>query len=153
MSSTPQKATPGARLPRSPGARTLWEIPFSSRMTDADSAHLAGLLDMTTYLNVAAASRHDNAGFVELDRDSGLFLHRGDSDGEWTLRAQTWGQPTDQRVHDWEVLAAGAAHRLDPQVTPPERRIAIPAEVPDLHVGRAANKRLAGFRRHLVGIR
>jgi hypothetical protein len=133
--------------------RTLFEIPFSSHMTDHDSALLARLLDMTTRLHPKMAPRHDSPGLARLDHYSGLFLKRGEIEGDWTLEARTWGQPTAQSAHDWQVLAAGAAHRLDPNVILPERLTASSAEIPDRPVGRAANKRLARVRRRLAGVR
>ena len=133
--------------------RTLFEISFSSDMTDHDSALLARLLDMTTRLHPKMAPRHDSPGLARLDHYSGLFLRRGEADGDWTLEARTWGQPSAQSVHDWQVLAAVAAHRLDPKVIPPERLTVSSAQVPDHPVGRAANRRLARLRRRLAGVR
>jgi hypothetical protein len=133
--------------------RTLFEIPFSSHMTDHDSALLTRLLDMTRRVHPKMVPRHDSPGLTRLDHHSGLFLNRGEVEGEWTLEARTWGQPTVQTVHDWQVLAAGAAHRLDPKVILPERLSVSSAETADRPVGRAANKRLARVRRRLAGLR
>jgi hypothetical protein len=134
-------------------AQTLFEIPFSSQMSDHDSALLARLLDMTTRVHPKMGPRHDSPGLTRLDHHSGLFLKRGEIEAEWTLEARTWGQPTAQSVHEWQVLAAGAAHRLDPKVILPEQLTIGSVEVPDRPVGRAANKRLSGVRRRLAGLR
>src|SRR5581483_6650333 len=99
-----------------------------------------------------AARRHDTPGFARLDHYSGLFLKRGMVEGEWLLEARTWGRPAAQSVHEWHVLAAGAAHQLDPTVTFPERLESSGREIADRPLGRAANKRLARFRRRLVGL-
>ena len=68
------------------------------------------------------------------------------------LEARTWGQPAPESVHEWQVLAAGAARLLDPVVTFPERLTAVSPGYPMRPVGRAANKRLAGFRRRITGL-
>jgi hypothetical protein len=134
-----------------PGGQTLFAIPFASQMTDHDSALLARSLGMSTDMYPRVGPRHDSPGVIRLDHHSGLFLQRGEVEGEWTLEARTWGQPTAQSVHDWQVLAAGAAHQLDPKVIAPDRVAVIPIEMPDLLVGRAVNKRFAPFRRRLAG--
>ena len=132
--------------------RTLFEIPFSSHMTNHDSDLLARLLDMTTRMHPKMATLDGSPGLARLDHYSGLFLTRGEAEGHWTLQARTWGRPSAQSVHDWHVLAAIAAHRLDAEVILPERLTVSLAEMPDRLVGRAANKRLARVRRRLVGL-
>lgn len=152
-----EKSPPGAEAfapdRQASAGRTLFEIPFSSQMTDHDSARLARLLDMTTRVHTRMGPRHDSPGLARLDHHSGLFLHRGAIEGEWTLEGRTWGQPTLQSVHEWQVLAAVAARRLDPEVILPERLTVASPVIPDRPVGRAANKRLARARRRLVGLR
>lgn len=140
-------------MPPNPhGGQTLFAIPFASEMTNRDSGRLAGSLGMSTDLHPTTGPRHDNPGVVRLDHQSGLFLIRGETQGEWTLEARTWGQPPAQSVHDWEVLAAVAARQLDPTVTLPDRvAVLAAADVPDLPVGRAANRRFARFRLRLAG--
>ena len=136
----------------------LFEVPFASVMSDDDLALLALILDLSTRaqptirLRHETAPRHDTPGFARLDHYSGLFLKRGVAEGEWRLEARTWGRPAAQSVHEWHVLAAGAARELDPTVTLPERLDAGGGEIPDHPLGRAANKRLARFRRCLVGL-
>jgi hypothetical protein len=136
---------------KTPGGQTLFAISFASQMTNHDSALLAGSLGMSTDLHPTTGPRHDTPGVIRLDHQSGLFLKRGEMEGAWTLEARTWGQPPPQSVHQWRVLAAVAAHQLDPNVTPPDRVAVISAEIPDLLVGRAVNKRFAPFRRRLAG--
>lgn len=133
-----------------PGGQTLFAIPFASQMTDHDSALLSRSLDMSTDMHPQAGPRHDSPGLVRLDHHSGLFLMRGEVEGEWTLEARTWGQPTAQSVHEWQVLAADAAHQLDPTVIAPDRVAVVSADIPDLLVGRASNTRFAAFRRRLA---
>jgi hypothetical protein len=128
---------------------TLFELPFATAMGDRDVALLAGTLDLSADIHPAS---HNSPGVARLDHHSGLFLKRGSTEGQWMLQARTWGHPPPQRVHEWHVLAAGAAHLLDPTVTPPERLAARPSGIPQRPVGRAQNKRLARIRRHLVGL-
>src|SRR5581483_1341026 len=136
----------------------LFEVPFASAMSDHDLALLARMLDLwtrvqpTTHSRHDAARRHDTPGFARLDHYSGLFLKRSVVEGEWLLQARTWGHPAAQSVHEWLVLAAGAAGQLDPTVTPPERLDAGAREISDHPLGRAGNKRLARLRRRLVGL-
>jgi hypothetical protein len=146
---------------RPPGRQrgtVLFEVPFASVMNDRDLALLARMLDLSTRIEPTIRPRHDTAprhhtpGFARLDHFSGLFLKRGEVDGEWLLEARTWGRPAAQSVHEWHVLAAGAACTLDPTVAPPERLDAGAPEISDRPVGRAANKRLARIRRRLVGL-
>jgi len=150
---------PSARLPVAPncgpparGAVTLFELPFASTMGDRDLALLARMLDLSMRMHPKTRPRDDTPGFARLDHYSGLFLKRGVIEGDWMLEARTWGHPAAQRVHEWHVLAAGAAHQLDPTVTFPERVHGSSPEIPDRPLGRAANKRLARIRRRLVGL-
>ncbi len=137
----------------------LFEVPFASVMSDRDLALLARSLDLSTHAPATTGPHQDRpplretAGFARLDHFSGLFLRRGLVEGKWLLEGRSWGRPAAQSVHEWHVLAAGAARELDPTVTLPERLTASARMVPDRPVGRAANKRLAGIRRRLVGLR
>gem|GEM_PF-1183300 len=136
----------------------LFDVPFASVMSDYDLALLARMLDLSTRVQSTsrsrhhAARRHDTPGFARLDHYSGLFLKRGVVEGEWLLEARTWGHPAAQSVHEWHVLAAGAARALDPTVTSPEPLDAGALEIPSRPLGRAANKRFARVRRRLVGL-
>ncbi len=136
----------------------LFEVPFASVMSDRDLARLAGSLDLSTRPQPTIrphrdrGPRPDTPGFARLDHYSGLFLRRGAVDGKWLLEARTWGRPAAQSIHEWHVLAAGAARALDPTVTLPERLDSGERVIPDLPLGRAANKRLARIRRRLVGL-
>lgn len=129
---------------------TLFEIPFASAMSDPDAAVLARALDVSRPIHVKA--RHEGFGVARLDHYSGLFLAPGAVDGHWTLEARTWGDPAAQTVHEWHVMAAGAAHQLDDTVAIPGRLSSRLPEVPDRPLGRAGNKRLARIRRRMVGL-
>jgi hypothetical protein len=147
-----------SRSPVRQRGNVLFEVPFASVMSDRDLARLALMLGLSTRIEPTIRPRHDTAprhhtpGFARLDHHSGLFLKRGVVDGEWQLEARTWGRPAAQSVHEWHVLAAGAARKLDPTVALPERLDAGAPEISDRPVGRAANKRLARIRRRLVGL-
>ena len=150
---------PLARQSPARHGHVLFEVLFASLMRDRDLALLALMLNLSTRAQPAIRSRHDTPprhdtpGFARLDHYSGLFLKRGVVEGQWLLEARTWGRPAAQSVHEWHVLAAGAARALDPTVTAPERLDAGAHEIPNLPLGRAANKRLARVRRRLVGLR
>jgi hypothetical protein len=143
-----------AQIPSSAarGAMTLFEVPFATPMSNRDLALLARTLDMSTRVRPMMLPPHDTPGLARLDHYSGLFLKRGVVEGKWSLEARTWGHPPAQTVHEWHVLAAGAARQLDPSVPFPERLHANPPEITDFRVGRAANKRLSQIRRRLVGV-
>lgn len=148
---TPASA-PISRRPAT-GAVTLFEVPFATAMSNHDLALLARTLDLSTRVHPVTLPHHDTPGLARLDHFSGLFLKRGVVEGEWSLEARTWGHPTAQTVHEWHVLAAGAAHQLDPDVPLPEHLHADSSEITmDLPLGRAANKRLARIRRRLGGV-
>jgi hypothetical protein len=134
------------------GGTTLFEVPFASPMSDLDLALLARTLDLSTRRHAKMHPRRNSPGFARLDHHSGLFLELRAAEGQWMLQARTWGHPAPQSVHEWHVLAAGAAHRLDPTVTLPEPLSPTSAEIPDRPLGQAANKRLARIRRHMVGL-
>ena len=165
-SAAARRLSPGVEAPPLAGpipvrqrGNVLFEVPFASVMSDRDLALLARMLDLSTRIEPTIRPRHDTAprhhtpGFARLDHYSGLFLKQRDKvNGEWLRLAQTWGRPAAQSVHEWHVLAAGAARKLDPTVAPPERLDAGAREISDRPVGRAANKRLAQIRRRLVGL-
>lgn len=138
--------------PPARGAVTLFEIPFVTGMNSRDLALLARTLDLSTRMHPVTRPRHDTPGLARLDHCSGLFLKRGVPEGRWSLEARTWGHPPAQSVHAWHVLAAGAAHQLDPTVPLPKRLHTDPSEPQDRPVGRAANQRLSRIRRRLVGL-
>jgi hypothetical protein len=141
-----------ASAPPAQGPTTLFEITFATAMTDGDLALLVRALDLSRRMHPPMHPRHESPGLARLDHNSGLSLKRGSTDGHWTLQAQTWGHPAPRSVHEWHVLAAGAAHQLDPTVALPERLNGSAPEIPDRPLGRAANRRLAGFRRRMVGL-
>ena len=139
-----------SRSARSPV--TLFEVPFAAAMDDHDVASLAGALALSTAPRSKGSGRKDNLGFARLDHFSGLFLQRNAVEGQWILRAQTWGRPGPQAIHGWHVAAAMAARRLDPTVNIPDRAPDTARAVQGRHVGRASNRRLSRFRRRLVGV-
>lgn len=138
--------------PSTPGATTLFEVPFVSAMGNSDLALLTRTLDLSTRMHPKLRPRHDSPGLARLDHHSGLFLMRSVIDGQWMLQARTWGHPSAQSVHGWHVLAAAAARQLDPTVTLLERLQCSPPGIPNRPLGAVANKRLARVRRRLVGL-
>ena len=141
------QADPPAR-----GVSTLFEVPFASAMSDLDLTLLERTLDLSVRRDAKMHPRPDSPGFALLDRDSGLFLEPRAAEGQWMLQARTWGHPAPDSVHEWHVVAAGGARRLDPTVIVPERLNASPPELADRPLGRAANKRLSRFRRRIGGL-
>lgn len=130
--------------------RTIFSVPFHSALTDADLARLHSAMGMATYLSPKPGVSGASAGVAKLDLWSGLFLVRGEEDGEWALEGRTWGNPSEGLVHEWHVRAALAARALDPAVVVPPR---VPLAETDGRlraVGRAANKRSARLARRLM---
>lgn len=157
MSSTATSPTPADSAqrhnPHHRGGRLLFEVPFAAAMSDAELACLGHALDISTHLQPKMRPDPNSPGVARLDDSSGLYLERGPRDGGWLLQARTWGRPAPSTVHEWQVLAAQAAGRLDPQVTLPDRVAPPPRPaVADRIVGEAANKHLAHLRRRLVGL-
>jgi len=134
------------------GGIALFQVPFASAMSDPELALLARTLDLVTHMYPKMSPDPNSPGVVRLDHYSGLFLERGDGEGQWVLEARTWGHPAPQSVHEWHLLAAGAARQLDPTVPLPERLPASALETQTRPLGRVANKRLAGIRRRFVGL-
>ena len=130
----------------------LFQVPFTSAMGDSDLAVLAHLLDLSTHMYPKMRPDPNSPGVARLDHFSGLFLERGAEKGRWVLEARTWGNPACRSVHEWEVIVAQAARLLDPRVPLPERLPDSQRATPDRPLGRAANRRLARFRRRLLGL-
>ncbi len=107
-------ATTARRNPTHAGGRMLFSIPFACPMSDADVALLARLLQMNTHMHPKLHGNPAGPGTALLDFDSGLFLRRGEGEGHWTLEGRTWGNPAAPTVHEWEIVAADVARRLDP---------------------------------------
>ena len=145
-------APASSRHPRERGGTVLFEVRFTSAMRDSDLAVLAHVLDLSRHMYPKMRPDPNSPGVARLDHFSGLFLERGAEQGQWVLEARTWGNPAPRTVHEWQVLAAQAARQLDPHVTLPERLPHSQLATPDRPLGRAATKRLAGFRRRLVGL-
>jgi hypothetical protein len=133
-------------------AETLFEVSFATAMDDHDLAVLARGLDLYTNPRTKASPHDEDLGFARLDYASGVFLRRSTIEGEWILQARTWGHPAATTVHGWHVLATEVARQLDPTVSVPDRTPATASLIPDRRVGRAANSRMADFRRRLVGL-
>lgn len=109
----------GSSYGRSARRRILFSVPFESPMTDADLARLRSELDLVTYITPKPGVSGASLGVVPLDFWSGLFLVRGNREGEWVLEGRTWGLPPDAVVHGWHVRAALAARELDRTVEIP----------------------------------
>ena len=150
--SRPEPAYTATSTPRGRRPKTLFQVPFASAMSDPDIALLARTLGLTAHMHPRLSPSPNGPGAVRLDHHSGLFLKRGASDGQWLLEARSWGHPAPERIHEWQVLAAGAARLLDPVVTFPERLPTVPSEHALHPVGRAANKRLARIGRRPQGL-
>lgn len=110
--------------PAGPGAshdHTCFAVQFHSAMSDADIAHLAAELNMSTCFHPKLRPAVAPLGFVRLDFYSGLFLLRGKRENEWTLECRTWDRAAPDIIHEWQLLAAAAARLLDPSVPVPSR--------------------------------
>jgi hypothetical protein len=130
----------------------VFEIRFTSPMSDLDLDRLRGVLDLSTHMYPKMRPDPNSPGVARLDHHSGLFLERGAGESQWLLQARTWGRPAPQTVHDWQLLAAQAAHQLDPRVSLPERSANPQPAVAERPPGQAASKRLARIRRRLAGL-
>jgi hypothetical protein len=99
--------------------RTLFSVPFKSRMTDEDASRLHTSLELETYLTPKPGVSAVGPGVARLDFWSGLFLEHGPRDGGWVLEGRTWGSPPESLVHEWHIRAAQAAKQLDRDVQVP----------------------------------
>lgn len=138
--------------PHHRGGTVLFEVPFTSAMSDADLAVLGHVLDLWTHMYPKMRPDPTSPGIARLDHVSGLFLDRGPGERQWVLQARTWGTPAPQTVHEWHLLAAQAARQLDQHVVLPERLPDRPSATQDRPLGPAAHTRLAQLRRRLVGL-
>jgi hypothetical protein len=134
------------------GANTLFDVNFSSAMTEADRAVLSTRLGLTSHVVPQADPSQGDVRFSRLDNSSSLFLQPGSEAGTWLLQGRTWGDPSAQNVHDWHVVAAYAAQLLDSSVTPPGRRPISQTTAPQRDVSASQNKRFSQIRRRLVGM-
>jgi hypothetical protein len=116
-------------------SRTLFSVDFRSPMGDEDLLRLHRSLDMVTYLSPKPGVAGAQPGVAKLDEWSGLFLVRGEAEGEWALEARTWGDPPAEAVNSWRHLAALAARELDSGVDVPAAVVASRASAPDLRDG------------------
>jgi hypothetical protein len=87
----------------------------------ADTQLLSRRLQLAIDLQPKLRNSPVSPGFVRQDFESGLFLLHGQQEDDWLLEARTWGRPGDGTVRGWQILAADAAHALDPAVTDPNR--------------------------------
>ena len=138
--------------PHHRGGKVMFQVPFTSAMSDADLAVLAHVLDLSTHMYPKMRPDPNSPGVARLDHFSGLFLERGADEGQWMLEGRTWGKPAPRTVHEWHLLAAQAARQLDPDVTLPEPMPNAHASTPDRPRGRAANRRLGRLRRRMAGL-
>ena len=113
---SPSASPPHASAAQERGGTVLFKVGFVSQMTDTDLHRLARTLDLTTHMHPKMRPDPTSPGVARLDHWSGLFLERGSEIGRWTLEARTWGHPAAESVHAWHLLAAWAAHQLDPTV-------------------------------------
>jgi hypothetical protein len=148
----PGPAPTPTSTPHGRGGTILFQVPFASVMSNPEIALLARTLDLTTHMYPKMRPSPNSPGVARLDHYSGLFLERGAAEGQWVLEARTWGHPASESVHEWHLLAAGAAHMLDPAVTFPERLTGVSPGYPTRALGRAANKRLARIGRRILGL-
>ena len=130
----------------------LFEVPFTSAMSDSDLDLLRRSLDLTTHMHPKMRPDPNGPGVVRLDHFSGLFLERGETDGTWLLEARTWGNRAPESADEWHLLAAFAARQLDRTVKLTETFPRTPADIPDRPVGSVQNRRFAAFRRRLAGL-
>jgi hypothetical protein len=130
----------------------LFEVFFSSDMSESDLALLVRALGLSLHTHPKTSPDPASYGIARLDYGSGLFLKPGPTQQQWLLQARTWSNPQPQTVHEWHLLACGAACQLDPTVKPPERLPSKASDGPTRPVGEAANRRLSGIRRRLVGL-
>jgi hypothetical protein len=128
---------------------SMFRVPFASAMSDADTAVLARSLELVTHMHPKLHDSPVSPGVVRLDFDSGLFLERGSSEGQWVLVGRTWGHPPPHDVHDWHLRAAAAAHRLDATVNPPGAPRARGARGTAAPPDRPTSKHSAGIARRL----
>jgi len=105
-----------------PRVRVLFRIPFRSPMGDEEADRLRGALDMALSLQSKHPALAPPLGVAPLGPGSGLFLVRGEEDGEWALECRTWEDPSPSLAREWELIARLAARRLDPSVPFPSPR-------------------------------
>lgn len=98
------------------GHRTLFTVPLHSAMEPADIRRLARAAGLDCDLVSKLRGDTVSPGLRRLDFASGLFLVRGEREGEWRLEARTWGAPASGAVRRWELWAASAARVVDSEV-------------------------------------
>jgi hypothetical protein len=109
--------------------KTLFSVPFRSKMTDDESNRLRATLDLVMFISPKPGVSGASLGVVPLDFWSALYLDRGAGDDEWVLEGRTWGSPPERAVHDWYVRTALGAKEIDPSVeVPPPAGSKTPAQ-------------------------
>jgi hypothetical protein len=140
-----------ASAARERGGTALFRIEFVSQMTDSDLHRLARTLDLVTHMHPKMHPDPTSLGVARLDHGSGLFLERGSGVGRWMLEARTWGHPAPRSVREWYLIAAGAAHQLDPSVPVRAHTPAGALNASAVHAGRMVADRNNGLLRR-VGV-
>jgi hypothetical protein len=107
-----------AASPPPPRYTVLFRIPFRAKMTPRVTALLSRELDMFLTLDVKAPfpSANQGAGVARLDHFTGLHLFPGKTDDEWLLECRTYGSPSAEVAHGFQVNAARVALLIDPSV-------------------------------------
>ncbi len=86
------------------------------RDEDAEQLRRGGL---TLNLHAKHPAVNPPLGAARLDFETGLFLIRGEEEGEWALEGRTWGSPPLGAVRCWEHEAAFLARQVDPTLRCP----------------------------------
>jgi hypothetical protein len=60
----------------------LFEVPFTSAMSDSDLVVLARVLDLSTHMYPKMRPDPNSPGVARLDHFSGVFLERGADEGQ-----------------------------------------------------------------------
>lgn len=107
----------------------IFEVWFTSAMTDADLGLLRRRLDMTTHRDQKMRPDPNSPGVARLDHWSGLFLERGANGDQWVLQGRTWGTPSAAAIHGWHLCAAQTARALDPRVRLPEHSLDLDCDI------------------------
>lgn len=92
-------------------------------MQDEDAAELRRN-GLTLNLHAKHTAVKPPLGASRLDFETGLFLVRGESEGEWALEGRTWGSPPPDAAARWEHEAVFIARQVDPglrsRIAPPK---------------------------------
>lgn len=93
-----------------------YEVPFSIRFHGDLSGHRLALLGselgMFTTLQPLEQSG-DQVGVAPIDADTGLYLVRGETEGEWLLECRAYGDSADGWIERWHRRALWVVGQLD----------------------------------------